>query len=118
MVKKIDKDNVEQYIRNNMEPVSYSDLISVFSQPNANENMRKTAKLQLDNILHSSINAGAIVHYQEHFISKYLPQDVEVVLNSMDDDEELASEFSSISFSSSESLKKVKTTTNLEELKK
>lgn len=102
MDKSLGRDSVEKYIRDTMEPVSYSMLINEFSNHSKKEECRKYVKAQLENILHTSIDSGSIVKYNDHFFSSYLPEDLESVVHFMAD-EELPSELSNISFSSCES---------------
>lgn len=105
------RERVEKYIRDTMEPISYSKLINEFSNHTNNEEHRKSVKAQLENILHTSIDSGSIVQYKGHFFSSYLPEDLEGVVNFMADDD-LPSELSSISFSSCESFDEEKASSN------
>lgn len=107
----IAREEVEQFIRDTMEPISYSKLINEFSNHSKSAEQRKNVKAQLEIILHTAIDSGSIVQYRGHFFSSYLPEDLESVVNFMEE-QELPSDISEISFSSCESIDKVKAPSN------
>lgn len=103
MVKILARETVEQYIRDSMEPVSYTKLIDEFTYPSTRAEVRKNIKGQLENILNAAIDSGSILQYRDHFYSPYLSEDLEGVVHFMDE-ENMSSVLSEMSFTSCESL--------------
>lgn len=103
MVKILARESVEQFIRDSMEPVSYSKLIDEFTYPSTRASSRRNIKAQLEKILNVAIDSGSVLQYRDHFYSSYLSEDLEGVVQYMEE-EDMPSVLSQISFSSCESL--------------
>lgn len=64
----IAREHVEQYIRNSMEPVSFTKLVDEFTYPSTREDRLNNLKAHLENILNTAIDSGSILQYKDHLL--------------------------------------------------
>ncbi|KAH8391113.1 hypothetical protein KR215_007316, partial [Drosophila sulfurigaster] len=101
MTHEIEPNKVLDYIRKSMQPVRCDLLTSKFCGSKSTKETQKALKNRLRDVLLSELILGNLMHYNDYFYTTNMAEEIQ---ESMDQMEELPSDWSQISFSSCESI--------------
>ncbi|XP_033149957.1 uncharacterized protein LOC117134853 [Drosophila busckii] len=107
----LQSEKVVDYLKQFVEPVTFQDLIAQFSSPKDSNETRRELGDQLKNILISCVNAGSIMHCNNHFYAATHAEDVQKVFD-FNANVDSGSDNSEISYSSCESIVQKKPNNN------